>query len=171
MISLSPTIKGLITGILMIGTSLAIYGYFGTFESQLVYITYALYVGGIVWTLVAYSKMEVLKTFKTYFTQGFRCFIMVTFLMVAFTFGFLKMTPGMKEEMAQNARIELMKQGDKTPAEIESNVIQLKEYYITFQTSITIFRYLFIGSVITLLLSYILMQSHKRNAYHRTINT
>ena len=171
MINLSPTLKGLITGVLMIGTSLAIYGYLGSFENHLQYITYALYIGGIAWTLIAYSKMEVLKTFKTYFSQGFKCFIVVTLMMVAFTFGFLKMNPGMKEEMAQNYRNELVQQGDKTPPEIESMVIQAKEYFITYLTSLTIFSYLFIGSVATALISLVLITTHKKHAHHRTINT
>ncbi len=170
MINLSPTLKGLITGILMIAVSIGIYARLGNFEGQLKFITYAIYIAGIAWTLIAYSRMEVLKTFKTYFSQGFKCFIMVTFLMVAFTFGFLKMTPAMKEEMAQNYRAELVKAGDKTPAEIETMVLQAKEYYVTLQTSMTIFFYLFVGAVVTILISMILMAIHKSH-HQRTINT
>lgn len=170
MIQLSPTVKGLITGILMIAVSIGIYSRQGNFEGPVKYLTYLLYIGGITWTLVAYSRMEVLKTFKTYFTQGFKCFIMVTFLMVAFTFTFLKMTPSLKEEMAQNYRTDLIRIGDKTPGEIDTMVLQAKEYYVTLQTSMTIFFYLFIGTIVTILLSLILMSVHKSH-HHRTINT
>ncbi|RYG47013.1 MAG: DUF4199 domain-containing protein [Chitinophagaceae bacterium] len=171
MINLSPTLKGVVTGLLMIAVSIAIYARFGNFEGQLIFISYLLYIGGIAWTLIAYSRMEVLKTFKTYFTQGFKCFITVTFLMVIFTFGFLKMTPGMKEEMAQNYRTELINQGDKTPAEIETMVLKAKEYYITQQTSLTIFFYLFAGTVVTVIISMILMSVRKGHQHQRTINT
>ncbi len=167
MISLSPTIKGLITAILMITVSILIFNGQGNFENNLQYITYGLYIGGIVWTLVSYSHKEVLKTFKTYFTEGFKCFIVITFLMVIFTVGFLKTNPGMREEMAQNYRTELIKKGDKTPAEIDSMVIQAKEYYVTMVASMTIFGYLLIGAATTIIFSLILLLRKKKSSFEQ----
>lgn len=169
MITLSPTIKGLITAALMIIVSVLIYNGRGSFENNLQYITYGLYVGGIAWTLVAYSRKEVLKTFKTYFSEGFKCFIVITFLMVLFTVFFLQANPGLREEMAQNYRTELIKTGDKTPAEIESMVIQAKEYYVTMVASTTIFSYLLIGAIFTTILSIVLLQINKKQPYDQTI--
>jgi hypothetical protein len=51
MTNLSPATKGLITGGLMILSSVAIYFAKGNFENSLQYITYAIYVGGIYWTI------------------------------------------------------------------------------------------------------------------------
>ena len=88
---LSATYKGLVTGIMMIIISIGIYFYKGNFENNLQYITYFTYIAGILWTLIIYKKSgEEIKTFKNYFTQGFKCFIVITFMMVVFTFIFLK---------------------------------------------------------------------------------
>lgn len=164
MIYLSPTVKGLITGILMIAVSIYIYSTYGNFENNSQYITYALYIGGLVWTLVSYHQQEVLKTFKTYFSQGFKYFIVVTMLMVLFTILFMKMNPAIKEEMAQNYRNELLLEGNKTPAEIENLVLQMKEYYSTMITSMAIFFYLLVGTVLTIIISIILLILNKKRA-------
>jgi ABC-type Na+ efflux pump permease subunit len=91
------------------------------------------------------------KTFKNYFSQGFKCFIVVTLLMVAFTWVFLKVTPSMKEEMAQHYRTELSKSGNKTPQEIDTLVTGAKKYFIPMLTSMAIFGYLLIGALVTLI--------------------
>lgn len=162
MIKLSPTIKGLLVGILMIIVSVMIYSNYGNFDNNFQYITYALYVGGIVWTLVAYSRQETLHTFKTYFTQGFKFFIVVTMLMVAFTVIFINLNPSMKEEMAQNYRAQLIQEGNKTPAEIDNLILTSKEYFTTMITSMAIFGYLFIGTLFTILTSVILLNLPKK---------
>jgi len=150
--NLSATYKGLITGTLMILVSIGIYSRQGNFQNNLQYITYLIYIAGIVWTLNDYRKSETEnKTFKAYFSQGFKCFIVVTLLMVAFTWIFMKMNPGMTEQMARQTEIELIKTGNKTPQEITDAVANAKKYFIPMLTSIAIFGYLLIGSVITLI--------------------
>ena len=160
----TATVKGLITGILMITVSIAAYSSSDSnTENYLPLLTYALYVGGIIWTLVAYSHQEVLKSFKTYFTQGFRCFIIVTFLMVIYNIILIKMSPGIIEENAQQTRDELIKLGNKTQSEIETIVLQSKEYYTTIMTSLTIFWNLLIGSITTVVVSLILLKRPRYN--------
>ncbi|HRN78866.1 MAG TPA: DUF4199 domain-containing protein [Ferruginibacter sp.] len=166
MINLSPTLKGLITGVLMIVMSVYIYSTYGNFENNAQYITYALYIGGLIWTLVSYHQQEVLKTFKTYFSQGFKYFIVVTMLMVLFTIVFMNMNPSIKEEMAQNYRNELFREGNKTPAEIENLVLQMKEYYSTMITSMAIFFYLLVGTILTVIFSILLIILNKKRARH-----
>lgn len=160
----TPTVKGIITGILMIAISISVYLYFDpNTESFLPLLTYVIYIGGIVWTLIDYSKQEVLKSFKTYFTQGFLCFITVTFLMVLYNIILIKMSPGIIEENAQKTRDELIKIGNKTESEIETIVLQSKEYYTTIMTSLTIFWNLLIGSVTTLIVSLVLLKKPTNN--------
>ncbi|HRN91959.1 MAG TPA: DUF4199 domain-containing protein [Ferruginibacter sp.] len=166
MINLNPTLKGLITGVLMIVVSIYIYSTYGNFENNMQYITYALYVGGLIWTLISYHQQEVLKTFKTYFSQGFKYFIVVTMLMVLFTIVFMNMNPSIKEEMAQNYRAQLMQEGNKTPAEIENLVLQMKEYYSTMITSMAIFFYLLVGTAVTVITSFFLLLTNKKRARH-----
>ncbi|CAN5775101.1 hypothetical protein BH11BAC4_BH11BAC4_19950 [soil metagenome] len=157
--NLSATIKGFITGVIMILISIAIYYYRGSFENKLQYITYFVYIAGIIWTLAGYKQSHAEpKTFKTYFAQGFRCFIVVALLMVLFTWVFLMLNPHLKAEMATQYRADLLKQGNYTPAEMDSMVLKAKEYFTTMLISVAIFGYLLIGSLVTLIGSAFLSQ-------------
>lgn len=157
--NLSATYKGAITGILMILISIGIYFYRGSFENNLQYITYFAYIGGIIWALLGHKQSDAEpKTFKSYFGQGFRCFIVVTLMMVVFTWVFLMMNPALKEEMATQYRADLVKQGNYTPPEIDTMVLKAKQYFITMLTSMAIFGYLLIGSLVTLIGSAFLSQ-------------
>ncbi|MEO6582974.1 MAG: DUF4199 domain-containing protein [Ferruginibacter sp.] len=156
---LSPTYKGLITGILMVLVSMLIYKVEKSFENKLQYITYAIYAAGIVWAIHYYSKLpHAVRTFKTYFSQGFKCFIVVTFIMVSFTYIFLKSDPSLKAEMATNYRTDLEKKGNLTPAEIDKNVGYAQEYFVTMFTSSAIFGYLAIGAFVTAITSLVLIK-------------
>src|SRR5664279_743680 len=98
--SLTATEKGLITAITMILVSVIIYYTKGNFENELQYVTYSIYAAGITWTLFEFSKLkDHPNKFGTYFSQGFKCFIVVTLLMVIFTAAFLLLQPQLKEEM------------------------------------------------------------------------
>ena len=152
--NLTATYKGLITGFLMLLVSVGIFYTKGNFESNLQYITYALYVAGIIWTLNSFHTNNAEnKSFKDYFTEGFKCFIVITFLMVLFTFIFTKMNPGMKEQMGINYRADLVAKGNYTPPEIDTMVQKAKDYFTIMLTSMAIFGYLIIGSMVTLITS------------------
>jgi len=149
---LSATVIGLITGIIMIGISLAIYNFRNSFENNLQYVTYAVYVAGIIYALVVYRNATIEnKTFKSYFSQGFKCFIVITLLMVVFTWVFIKMHPELQDQMAVIVREELIKKGDDTPAQIDEKVANAKKYFSTMLTGTAIFGYLFIGALVTVI--------------------
>ncbi|HMT97214.1 MAG TPA: DUF4199 domain-containing protein [Ferruginibacter sp.] len=160
--NISATQKGLITAAVMIVISLLIYYFKGNFENGLQYITYFVYIAGIVWALLAfrYSDKEN-KSFKNYFSEGFKCFIVVTLLMVLFTFIFLKLNPSLKDEMAVHYKADLVKTNNYTPAEIETMVVKAKDYFVTMLVSMAIFGYLIIGALVTVIASAFFSQ--KRN--------
>lgn len=147
---INATIQGLITGTAMILVSLLIFQLRQSFDNELQYITYAIYVAGIVWTLYYFKKYSSQdKKFKNYFAQGFKCFIVVTLLMVAFTWVFMQLNPGMEKEMAENYRRELTSKGNYTQSEIEANVTKATEYFVPMLISAAIFSYLLIGAMVT----------------------
>ena len=161
--NLSATIKGLITGLLMVAVSIGIYFAKGDFENSFQYITYALYVAGIIWALWDFKKRAPANaSFKNYFTEGFKCFIVVTFLMVLFTFTFSKLDPSMKEQMGVNYRSDLQSKGNYTPAEIDNMVQKAKDYFNIMLTSMAIFGYLVIGAMVTVMVSLFLIRQSKR---------
>jgi hypothetical protein len=87
--------------------------------------------------------------FGELFSQGFRCFILVTILMVGFTYVFVKMHPELAEQEAVTTIEYYQQKGDKTPMEIEEMGKKAKKQYPIAVVSLSIFRYLIIGAVLT----------------------
>ena len=162
---LTATIKGLITGIVMIMVSVIIYYTKGNFENKLQYITYSIYVAGIVWALIEFSKLNGHPDkFGTYFSQGFKCFIVVTLLMVVFTAVFLLLQPQLKNEMAVIYKADLVKNGNYTLREIEEKVKIAKKSFLPSHIMGAIFGYLVIGAMVTAITSGFLIQKKKKTA-------
>ncbi len=146
---LNATKKGLITGLLMIGLSLLFYYTGQPVDSPFQYLIYIIYAAGIVWTLYDFSRSAENKNkFAALFLEGFKCFIVITLLMVVFTFVFNKLHPEFKDQMAAAYKTELVKKGNSTEAEMLTNVEKMKSYYLTMLISGAVFGYLLIGAVI-----------------------
>jgi hypothetical protein len=164
MIQLNATLKGVITGLLMITTSIVIYWQLRSFGNSLQYLVYFLYGAGITWVHYAYTQSAGFENkFGKYFSEGFKCFIVVTLLMVVFTFIFLKTQPALKEQMAIQYKTDATKAGQLTPAEIETALVQMKKYFETWLTSMALFSYLFIGALVTAVSGGIFMTIHKKD--------
>jgi hypothetical protein len=149
--SISPRNKGLITGTLMV--LLALFFFYvlkKPFESNYQYIIYAVYTTGIIWCLFDFKKSAAADTkFKEYFSTGFKMFVMVTLIMVLFTFLFFYLNPQVRDaRFAENSKL-LLEQGNHTPAEIEANANEMKRIFLPMMIGITTFMYLFLGALIT----------------------
>jgi hypothetical protein len=155
----TPLVKGIITGILMVLFTLLLYYTKQSADTPLQFLSYGIYAGGIIWTLVSYSRSVTFTgKFAELFGQGFRCFIMVTLIMVVFTAVFIMIHPEFAEEAASYYKEDLLKKGNKTPAEIEEMIREVKKHYTTSVVSITIFRYLIVGAIFSAAGSGILMK-------------
>lgn len=155
----TPLIKGIITGIVMVIVTLALYYSKLPVESNLHYAIYVIYAMGIVWALISYSRSASFTgKFADLFGQGFRCFIVVTLIMVAYTAVFSMQHPEFAEEAAAYYKEDLIKEGNKTPSEIEKLVADVKKQYTTSLVSLTIFGYLITGTIITAAGSALLMR-------------
>jgi hypothetical protein len=149
---LSATKKGLVTGIAMIAVSLLF-----ALNTQLAgisgigqYLIYFIYTGGVIWALVVFGKTKKHgNTFKEFFNEGFRCFIVVTLLMVVYTFVFSKMNTAYRDATAGLMKDDLLKQGNLTPAEIENQVSAMKRNFALMMTAPAVFFYLIIGALVT----------------------
>lgn len=147
---ITPLIKGLITGLLMIATVTILFYAQKNADYRLQYLIYIFYALGIIWTLIAHSKSASFTgTFGNLFLQGFRCFIVVTLLMVMFIAGFNMAHPEFKEEMAVSYKDQLIKEADKTPLQIDTEITTFKKQYLVRLVSGSIFGYLLIGAGIT----------------------
>lgn len=157
---LSPALKGLITGLAMIGFAFLLYYLKTPGDSPLQYIAYAIYAGGILWTLLDFRKStEFTGKFGQLFGQGFRCFIVVTLIMVVFTATFLKLNPQFAEEGSQHYREYLLKnEKSKMPDQIEADVKQYRSQFNTQMTFSSIYGNLIVGAIITAGLSALFMR-------------
>lgn len=142
--------KGLIVGVIMIIISILIYGVKKNFENGLQYIVYITYVAGVLWTLITFKK-ETGETpvFKAFFSEGFKYFIVVTFLMVLFTLIFILLHPELKEQMATLMRIDYEKAKDMAPLDIENRIAAAKKFFLPGYIMGAVLSYLFIGALVT----------------------
>ncbi len=139
--NISPAIKALITGGLMIVASLFYDRWHTQIDPRFQYLVYLIYLGGIVWTLVDSEG-----SFGQMFSQGFRHFIIVTIMMVSFTYLFIQFHPELAEQEKAATISYYQNKGDKTPLEIEEIAGKAKKQYALAMVSISIFRYLIIGT-------------------------
>jgi hypothetical protein len=159
---ISPAIKGLITGALMVSVILLIYYQGKNADTRLQYIVYALYAVGIVWTLMSFRNTSAyIGTFGNLFSQGFRCFIVVTLIMALFYGIFNYSHPEFAEESAKVYREQLelsVAKNDMLPTQVDPEVATYKKQYTLKLVSGAIFGYLIIGVVVTAAISAFLMR-------------
>lgn len=141
---LTPGIKGLLTALLMIGMTLLLDKFHDQTDPRLQYLVFVVYAVGIIWTL-----LPLRGSFGELFSKGFRCFIVITLVMVLFTFIFIKLHPEWAEQEKKTTIEYYSKQGDNTPAELEEMGKKAKKQYPVAVVSLSIFRYLIIGAALT----------------------
>ena len=156
-IKLVPAIKGLITAVAMIAAFLGIYYAGKDADTRLQYLVYILYALGIAWTVIAWRQSSSFTgKFGDIFSQGFKCFIVVTLVIALFYGIFNYLHPEFRDEAAAAYQEQLVKQKDKLPPDIESEVATYKKQYTLRLVSSAIFGYLIIGAGVTAVLSVLL---------------
>ena len=147
----TPFAKGLFTGIAMMLFYLAMYYFKLDRYKGVENFSFVLYAAGIIWTLIEHSKMaQFTGKFQELFSMGFRCFIVVTLIMITFLAIFSLTHPEMAEERAQLYKEYLIKEKNTLPTQIDGEVATYKKRYTTQLVSTSIFGYLIIGSIFTL---------------------
>lgn len=127
-----------------------------TTAQLLVYGFYAL----STWFLLFFNRSES-QAFKDFFQIGFRHFILVTLLMALFSYIFIQLHPNLIEDSAKQLRLAIQASNNRTPAEIERDVKLFIEGYPTAMVSRTIFGYLVVGSLVTVISSFLLTLQKK----------
>jgi cobalamin synthase len=142
---------GLIAAIAMIAASLlSFYVLKLPIESNFQLLIYLIFTSAIVWNLYNHFTSEAAnKSFKDYFSIGFKTFVIIAFLMAVFTYIFFSYNTTFRDDkIAENSRLLLL-QGDHLPKEIEENTQQLKKLFMPIMISSAMFRYLIIGAIVT----------------------
>ncbi|MBL7739473.1 MAG: DUF4199 domain-containing protein [Chitinophagaceae bacterium] len=150
MTKITPLLKGIITGIAMLVVTLVLFYTKQKPDSGLQYIIFAIYAGGIAWTLLVYFRSpEYTGRFGDIFSQGFKCFIIVTLVIVAFTGIFSAMHPEFADEDAKLYREYLVQQKNNTPQQIDEMVKDERDNYATKNMWRAAFGTLIPGAIFT----------------------
>ena len=157
---ISPAIKGIITAALMIAVILRIYYTRNDADTRLQYLVYIFYALGITWAVFAYRKsVSFTGKFGNIFSQGFKCFIIVTLIMAVFYGIFNYQHPEFAEELAVAYREQLnqlVEKNQKLSTDVEPEVSTFKKQYTLKLVSGAIFGYLIIGAGVTAAVSALL---------------
>jgi hypothetical protein len=162
MLRLNATYKGLVTG----GVMVLICTYFGLVHdltNPLMFATYIAYIVGVMWTLVSFSVTSGNDNkFMTLFAEGFKCFVIVTLLMVIFWWIYLKLNPQVIEDGIAAGKKMMQQQGNYTPAEIDAAAIEKRKHALTVLISFNVLKYLILGTLITIFGTVLILQRKKK---------
>ena len=158
--NISAKYIGLLTAAAMVAASLLLFYVFHFPENgKNQYFIYGIYAIGIIMGLFLYhqtTKEE--SSFKNYFSEGFKVFVVVTLIMAVFTFIFYKMNP----QILENALVEIntynAKDENKTPAEVTANAEKLRGIFIPMMIATTTVKNLVLGALITIIAAGFLSQ-------------
>lgn len=138
----------------MIALFIFIYSLGKNADTRLQYLIYLIYGLGIFWAIFAYrTSKNFTGKFGDIFNQGFRCFITVTLVVALFYGVFNYLHPEFAEESGLAYKEQLVKEKQKLPTEIDSEVATFKKQYTLKLVSGAIFGYLIIGAGVTAVIS------------------
>lgn len=153
---MEPTItpistKGITISLVLIVLALAFYFLDIKQGSPLQYISYAVFIGGIIWAILSYGKqMNYNVTFGNYFAHGFKVTALITAIMVIFIIVFVLLFPEMKEKAVDAAR-ESMAKKNLTAEQASAGLEMTRKFFMVFAIAGTLFMYLLIGCIVSLI--------------------
>ncbi len=151
--NLSATYKGLVIGILMLIIAVITFYILKlpvTGNNQ--FIPMIIFIAGICWSLLSLKMhTETVVSFKTYFSEGFKTFVVVALIMVTYTFVFYKLNPQILENALKENNVLALKQGNHTPAEIDANSDKLRSIFMPMMLTINTIKYLILGALVSLI--------------------
>lgn len=149
--SLNATKKGLLISSSIILTSIiSFYILHLPTEGLSQYMSFSIFIVGLLWVLISSKKYTNELTVKYFFSEGFKAFIVVAFIMAIYVFIFYRMNPQILEsKIAENNKLIIMAK-NKTIQEIEENANQLRSIFMPMMITITVVMYLFMGSLVSL---------------------
>jgi hypothetical protein len=148
-----PALIGLISSGLMIVALLAGYYQLISDAATAQLVAYGCYAAGLVATLLLHGSPP--KGFAGNFSTGFQCFIVITLVMVLFTYLFNALHPETAQQAAAALKDSLIKANNRTPDEIERDVNLFREGFATMVVSRSIFGYLIYGAITTAIGSFL----------------
>jgi hypothetical protein len=144
-----PWMKGLILSLITITFSIALYLTDLWQNKALGYISYAIVLGGIIWSCIHYAKqMNGNVTFGNVFAHGFKVTATLIVITVVYTFLSVKFIfPEMTDKIIEVAAKEMEKNKNLTDEQVKSALEMTRKFMMPFMIGGTILGYGIFGAI------------------------
>jgi hypothetical protein len=144
-----PWMKGLILSLITITFSIALYLTDLWQNKALGYISYAIVLGGIIWSCIHYAKqMNGNVTFGNVFAHGFKVTATLIVITVVYTFLSVKFIfPEMTDKIIEVAAKEMEKNKNLTDEQVKSALDMTRKFMMPFMIGGTILGYGIFGAI------------------------
>jgi hypothetical protein len=144
-----PWMKGLILSLITITFSITLYLTDLWQNKALGYISYAIVLGGIIWSCIHYAKqMNGNVTFGNVFAHGFKVTATLIVITVVYTFLSVKFIfPEMTDKIIEVAAKEMEKNKNLTDEQVKSALDMTRKFMMPFMIGGTILGYGIFGAI------------------------
>jgi hypothetical protein len=140
--------KGLVISLILIVLALVIYFLDLNTTRGVEYISFAVLVIGIIWSVNNYgNQIDHNATFGNYFAHGFKIAALVTAIMIIYVVIFIYLFPDVKEKGMEAARKSIEAKGNLSQEQINQSMEFTKKFFMVFIIAGTLIGYLVFGAI------------------------
>ncbi len=148
----TSTTKGIVISLILIVIALVSYFLNMNTSSALQYISYAVFILGIIWSVNIYGKqIDHNSTFGNYFAHGFKIAALVTAIMIIYIVIFVYLFPDVREKAMEAAKTRMESKGQLTQEQINQGLVITKKFFMVFIVAGTLLGYLIFGALASLI--------------------
>lgn len=148
----NATKLGLLLSVLMIANVLLCYYLLDwPLRGNTLMINYGIFVAGIVFILIRFGLQTPSSHLSQYFSEGFKAFIVATFVMVVFSFLLIKIQPAalaLDQYLIENSK-QISEAKIKQTEEIAANEAEIKSHITTITMAWMTISHLLLGTLFT----------------------
>jgi uncharacterized membrane protein len=121
-------------------------------SSALQYVSYAVFILGIIWSINYYGKqIDHNSTFGNYFAHGFKIAALVTAIMIIYIVIFVYLFPDVREKAMEAAKKSMESKGQMTQEQINQALGITQKFFMVFLIGATLLGYLIFGALASLI--------------------
>lgn len=144
--------KAVVISLILIVIALITYFLQMETASWLQYVSYIIFIAGIIWSVNYYGKqVNHVSTFGNYFAHGFKVAAIVTAIMIIYVVIVINLVPEMKERGIDAARKKMEEQGKLNQEQITQALQFTRKFFMVFVLGGTLVGYLIFGAVASLI--------------------
>lgn len=149
----TPQVKGFVISLILIIYGLIIYFVDGMKHPELSYAQYVIFLGGIIWACISYSKqLNANITFGNLFAHGFKTTAVVTVIVLIYTIlAFKVLFPDMVDKSIEVTKQKMEADGKATDSQIEQTVSMMKDHFTLFAVISVIVGFAIMGAISSLI--------------------